>query len=250
MGRYKKITLIFCFLCLLFSGALKTNLAQAHSNELEKLPKLIHVLKDQGAKVKTWSLYTREQGSANSIEEVKKQAQQLKKAFPDDQWTYKNEKMDSRYVGKRIDPKTNTTETLTLLVYPRQNAYQTYLIYVVSGSKWEDQMWKETLDKTVSKNLQSIFKDQQRQIFACTTGVFGDKMNVGLSQKSNSILRELHAHPVEADQEQTFTSVSAYTELWDDSIISQGKAINVQIGIRKDQKTTVTLGTPIITTEY
>ncbi|MGH1026135.1 YwmB family TATA-box binding protein, partial [Bacillus paranthracis] len=46
-------------------------------------------------------------------------------------------------------------------------------------------------------------------------------------------------------------SVSAYNKKWDDALSTNREKINVQIAIRStDNKDTIVVGTPIITSEY
>lgn len=250
MGRYKKkIILIFFFLCLFFLGAVTPTLAKGRSQE--KLPQLIHVLQHNGATITNWSLYARKQQTTLvSLTQVSKEASALKASYSHFHWSTKNEPMDIRYVGASIDNKDHIKESIILLAYPRKNAYQTYTIYVVSGSKWDEETWSKYVSAKVEQNVNELFGGSS-PLFACASGNFSDKMNVVLSEKTNAILNELKATQFEADQEQTFTSVSAYTALWNQTIQSNGHQINVQLGIRKlPNETTVTLGTPIITSEY
>lgn len=250
MGRYKKITLIFCFLGLLFSAAISPTWAKETQPETEKLPQLVHVMQKEGATINMWSIYAREQKQElNQLDQIQKEAERLEAQFPHASWSVKHEKMDISYVGEWTNSKYHTSEKVTLLAYPRKNAYQTYLIYEETGSKWEEGKWNH-ISVSINKKINSIMPERHK-IFACASGQLGDTINFVLSKKSSAILNDLKASPIEADNEKTFTSVSAYTELWRDTIESNGHSMNVQLGIRKvDNQTTVTLGTPIITTEY
>ncbi|WEG13117.1 YwmB family TATA-box binding protein [Pullulanibacillus sp. KACC 23026] len=251
MGKQTK-TLILCFLCFMFIGALTPTLAKGKTQDTSKLPELIHVLKVNGAHVKNWSIYARQQNTdLQTYQEVQSEARTLKEAFNNYNWQVKKEKMDVRFLGTKKDKASALTESITLLAYPQKNAYQTYLIYEINGTGWNASYWTNHLSIEINQQVTKIF-DEKTQIFACVTGDFGDKMNIVLSKKSNAILKTLKAHKIESDHEKTFSSVSAYTELWKEQTIqSNGRSINLQLGLRKvDDKTTVTLGTPIITSEY
>ncbi|HET6871424.1 MAG TPA: YwmB family TATA-box binding protein [Sporolactobacillaceae bacterium] len=254
MGRKKIALYSICFVCLLFIGATSHSLAktQAHHPSLNALPQIVHVLQHEKVKIKDWSIYAREAHTQTvSLEQVKKQADHLKVHYPEFNWSTKTEKMDVRFEGVKTNKRLGTSEKITLLAYPRKNAYQTYLIYVVSGTKWDEKTWKDQLSSTVQDQINQFITDNNGKIFSCASGDFGDKMDVVLSKKSERILKDLKAKPIEADQEKTFMSISAYTELWKETIQTDKKRMNVQLGLRTvDHRTTVTLGTPIITSEY
>jgi hypothetical protein len=254
MGRKRIALYCICFVCLLFIGATSHSLANTqpqHPSSLDALPQIVHVLQDENVTIHDWSLYAREQQTQTvSLEQVKKQADHLKVQYPEFKWTTQKEKTDLRFEGVKTNKNLSTSEKITLLAYPRKNAYQTYLIYVVSGTNWDEAKWKNQISSTVQYQINQ-FIDNNGKIFSCASGDFGDKMDVVLSKKSERILKDLKAKPIEADHEKTFTSISAYTELWKEAIQSDRKRMNVQLGLRTvDHRTTVTLGTPIITSEY
>jgi hypothetical protein len=254
MGRKKIALYCICFVCLLFIGATSHSLAKTeplHPSNLEALPKIVHVLQHENVTIHDWSLYAREdQTQTVSFEQVKEKADHLKVQYPEFKWTVEKEKTDLRFEGVKTNKSIATSEKITLLAYPRKNAYQTYLIYVVSGTKWDEKKWKDQISSTVQYQINQ-FVDNNGKIFSCASGDFGDKMDVVLSKKSERILKDLKAKPIEADHEKTFTSISAYTELWKETIQTDIKRMNVQLGLRTvDHRTTVTLGTPIITSEY
>ncbi|HSU79222.1 MAG TPA: YwmB family TATA-box binding protein [Candidatus Angelobacter sp.] len=254
MGRKKIVLYSICFVCLLFIGATPHSLAKTnvqHPSSLQALPKIVHVLQHEHVTIHDWSIYAREAHSQTvSLEQVKEQADHLKVTYPEFKWSVEREKTDLRFEGVKTNKDIGTSEKLSLLAYPRKNAYQTYLIYVVSGTKWDETKWKNQISSTVQDQINQ-FIDTNGKIFSCASGDFGDKMDVVLSKKSERILKVLKAKPIEADHEKTFTSVSAYTELWKETIQSERKRMNVQLGLRTvNHRTTVTLGTPIITSEY
>lgn len=58
---------------------------------------------------------------------------------------------------------------------------------------------------------------------------------------------------MESLNEQRFVSISGFTNDWDHSIKTKNGKMNIQISLRSagmGERTTVTVGTPIITTEY
>ncbi|EEK97621.1 hypothetical protein bcere0013_51120 [Bacillus cereus BDRD-ST26] len=64
-------------------------------------------------------------------------------------------------------------------------------------------------------------------------------------------MKDLSARAIEQIEERAFASVSAYNKKWDDALSTNREKINVQIAIRStDNKDTIVVGTPIITSEY
>ncbi|UTW70831.1 YwmB family TATA-box binding protein [Anaerobacillus sp. HL2] len=111
-----------------------------------------------------------------------------------------------------------------------------------------------TLSSLVSTRYQDLFKNNTK-IFTCATGIGNDKLNFGLYEQAEIILDEFSAQQIELLKEETFISVSAYTNTWNNLLTTNEQTnMNLQIAIRAKErlggKTTVTIGTPIITTEY
>lgn len=66
-------------------------------------------------------------------------------------------------------------------------------------------------------------------------------------------MKEFNATSVEDLIEPNFVSVSAFTNEWKESIKTKKHQMNLQVSLRNagmGEKLTVTVGTPIVTTEY
>jgi hypothetical protein len=78
-------------------------------------------------------------------------------------------------------------------------------------------------------------------------------MDVVLQKKAEMLANEFQAKPVEYLVESNFVSLSAYTDKWEQFIMTSNDKMNVQIAIRSSEMNenhTITVGTPIVTTEY
>ncbi|MDR7239656.1 YwmB family TATA-box binding protein [Neobacillus drentensis] len=85
------------------------------------------------------------------------------------------------------------------------------------------------------------------------TVVGSTKVGANIKRVSDKILNSLSATYVEGLEEENFLSLSGLTNKWDNCIkTNDGKSFNVQLGLRKAEDDTikVTIGAPIITTEY
>lgn len=141
-----------------------------------------------------------------------------------------------------------------------------HLYWVEKNGKFQMVVWYEQSGQvTGSKDVHLLyysFLDQYRKFsdpmlknvhfYTCINGHLGDKMNVAVKEKVSSFLHTLHATPVEEMNEETFISTSAYIEYWKAFILVRERKMNVQLSMKlqKNDQIHVTIGTPIITTEY
>ncbi|OXS61497.1 hypothetical protein B1B00_09000 [Bacillus sp. DSM 27956] len=75
-----------------------------------------------------------------------------------------------------------------------------------------------------------------------------------MEESAKQILNDFQANYVEGLNEDEFLSISAYNSNWQSRIPSKNdKNLNLQLGFRYDSglnKTNITIGSPIIVTEY
>ncbi|MGG2990379.1 YwmB family TATA-box binding protein, partial [Geobacillus stearothermophilus] len=111
--------------------------------------------------------------------------------------------------------------------------------------------WKHTYDQFV-RHAKSILQEKF-VIFTCLDGHVNGMMDVVLQKKAEMLANEFQAKPVEYLVESNFVSLSAYTDKWEQFIMTSNDKMNVQIAIRSSEMNenhTITVGTPIVTTEY
>ncbi|MGV3488645.1 MAG: YwmB family TATA-box binding protein [Tuberibacillus sp.] len=246
----KRTFYAIAFLLFLFFGALAHTQAMSQIPPTEKVPQLVQALKDEGARIQNWSLYARHQTEVKSPQDFYKKAEQLKGTFDSFHWSrkkYSDGKLEM--TGVKNSPYFNGEEHIIIFSYPRKGALVTYIIYELKGSSWDGKKWVK-FSSTLNHRLDLLFQ-QNGKLFACAQGFYSDKMDIVISKKTKEILSRFHAHVIEQVEEKTFESVSAYTNDWKDSIKTNGRKMNLQVGLRTIKEgTTVTIGTPIITTEY
>ena len=243
--------LILSFIFILFLGAYAHAHEQSYTLQMRTLPKIIDVLTSENVNVNAWSIYARE--DSNTIlnrAELYAKAQTLKQQFNQFKWGQmdvgdeKQLKLSGTLMGKKYQ------ETVTLLAYPYKNKYKTYCIYVVKGRFWNEDQWK-TISYKINDRIESLFNEKNGKIFTWASGDVDGKMDVGMKKKARQLLHDLNATEVEKIENKTFVSLSAYNKQWKEMIQTNGNKMNVQVGLRQQgQQTTVTIGTPIITTEY
>jgi TATA-box binding len=200
----------------------------------------------QGVQVDEWSLYAKKNVDRKTINEVKQMAGQYRQF----NWTFEEDGDVFKAIGYFENKKEKITEKLQILTTLTNDYSHAYILYGVKGvgvqSGWE------SADEYFGKRSFDIFQENVTT-FACMSGSLDDKINLSLVQKSKQLLKEFKASPIENLQEQDFLSVSAKTPLWEDFIPTNNDEMNIQIALRTDgmgDKTTVVIGTPIITSEY
>lgn len=247
MKKNKLMLILFIFLLgfmYIFIGN-KTNAANFSTD----LTVMADKVEKQNAKITEWSLYTRETIEFSSQKEWLKKVDSLKKQFSNLSWEFRNGQDTLMAVGTLKHKK--YVETIKIMSTPINGKFQSYLIYEVNGSSWNDQ-FSNKLDKIIGGKL-GVLYSHKPVIFSCIKGEFNDKIDKVLSSNVEKLLTSLKAEEKEALKEKDFDSISAYSPLLSQSIPTKNTQMNMQIGVRKNglgAKTTFVIGTPIITIEY
>ncbi|HZG58991.1 MAG TPA: YwmB family TATA-box binding protein [Anoxybacillus sp.] len=211
---------------------------------------MAHVLQQNGAKIEEWVIYTREYSqTVKDHATFLQKANELKEKLHSFQWTVKKDNDIWKATG--LYEHSSIKEKIQLVMTVTNKKPQTYILYEVKGFGWSDAN-SITFFEEIGKNLSKIFV-KEPTFFSCVKGEFSDKMKGVLLNQANHLLAEFQAKPVEALQEKTFVSVSAYTERWENALPSTNQLMNIQLALRTTglgEKTTVVVGTPIITIEY
>jgi nitrogen regulatory protein PII-like uncharacterized protein len=236
----KKI--LFVLFSLSLVSVLLLNIVSAKGEQENDLFKMASILKDEDILINQWSLQAREKVESGYRDHYA----DLMKQFPELEWKISQDE-DKWEATAIFSKEKEVNETIRIL----STGTETYIIYEVKGTGWGNHS-KEYIQETVSKTINDIFH-QNVTIFSCIMGEFDDKMNEALPVYANALLTAFQAEEVEKLEENSFISTSAYTPMFNESIEGTSGAMNLQVGIREEGlggKTTVVVGTPIITIEY
>ncbi|RBW68742.1 YwmB family TATA-box binding protein [Bacillus taeanensis] len=143
-------------------------------------------------------------------------------------------------------------EKITFLAYPTNGSFHTYIMYELRGTTDLGKKQRLKIKKFVNNRSKELFSGNTA-VFTCLKGNINDTMGVGLYDYANGLLQEFQGTEVESLKEETFVSLSAYTELWNEKISTNNEDMNIQVALRQKEigdKTTVIIGTPILLTEY
>lgn len=138
-----------------------------------------------------------------------------------------------------------------LVGVPNSGKLDAYLVVTVKGKR-------NHLQDIVNKQRNIITLLQRQalipQISTCIAGIYNDTLSVDQQEERIfSLFHSFQANEIERLADETVVSISGYTRLWDQAILSHNQKMNLQVAAHRDveQKLThFTVGTPIITAEY
>lgn len=218
---------------------------RAEGNE-SKIAHIAEGMEKQNVQIDEWSLYSKKNFEKKSVSEVKQMTDQ----YSQYNWTYEEDEHVFKAIGVFENKAKNVTENLQILTTLTNDYTRSYILYEVVGNGSQVN-WNNVTDY-FGKQAFNIFQENAT-IYACVVGSVDDMMKSSLIEMSKNIVTEFKANPIEQLLEQDFLSISAKTPVWEDTIPTANGEMNIQIAMRTDgmgDKTTVVIGTPIITSEY
>jgi hypothetical protein len=247
----RPLIFLWTLLLIMIMGTCQYSSGEAVGNEsLQPLKTIARVLQDNKTEIEQWTVYTREyaQYIQNDAAFFKK-LDELKNENRTFRWYLDTNHHMKKATGLSKHPFFQ--EKIQLVMTVTKDKPQTYILYEVIGLGWSEKKWKEIVGTIVKKSNQLFVK--QPTFFACIKGEFSDNMKGGLFYNALHLLREFQATPVESLREESFVSLSAYTGQWKNVLPTDDyQPMNIQLALRErlGGKTTVVVGTPIITIEY
>lgn len=236
-----------------FQGKGGDGVRQVFFQKEQDLAKIASIMEAEDILLQDWTFYAREfRAGLTSETDVKEYAAQFKRKFPD--WTWTERTSGETWEATAVSPTSNHhSEKLQIMATHTKKPFDAYIVYSVSGTQWNkasEQFFKTAQFKN---RLNDIFRAKPT-VFACMKGIVNDKIETSLETRAGNLLAGFGAKEIEALKEEAFVSVSAESPMFSDSIDTTEKNnLNLQIGIRSEglgAKTTIVVGTPIITIEY
>jgi hypothetical protein len=240
---------LYVLLILSMVGFILLNIVSAKDEP--DLFKMASILEDENMIIHKWSLNAREiLETVQTKQEAENKVNQLKEQFPNWDWSFSDD--DEKWEAKAVfTPKKDVNESIRILSTVTKARVQTYIVYEVTGKGWNEGT-KNFIEGSISKRMNDIFHGKST-IFSCVYSDFGDKMNESLPGHVNQLLKAFQAQEIESLEEDSFISTTAYSPLFEEKIQTMTDEMNLQLGVRKQRlggKTTLVVGTPIITVEY
>jgi hypothetical protein len=245
------ITIISLILVVIGNQTTEANVRSIFQKEMD-LTKIGSILQAEDILLDEWTFYAREHlDGMKSEQEVKEYAKKLQQKFPDWEWSEKS--TSEEWEVTAISPTSKYhKEKLQLMATHTKQPVNAYIVYSISGKEWNKSTEAFFTTNQFESKLTDIFRGNPT-IFSCMKGTVGDKIDKALPKTVNHLLSVFNATEIEALKEETFMSVSANSPMFTGSIDNQRDHMNLQIGIRSEglgTKTTIVVGTPIITIEY
>ncbi|MBE0185511.1 MULTISPECIES: YwmB family TATA-box binding protein [Bacillus] len=220
-----------------------------HASELTPLAQMAEGMERQDVSIDKWTLHAKQNMSLTEKEFYQK-VQRLKSEYRQYDWVIAQEDKMIKAIGTYTDKKNRTSFRLQLVTTLKKHNPTSYLLYEQMSLETPDS-WNDTYEQFERETL-GIFQEKV-VIFTCLNGHLDDNMNIVLQKKANQLLNEFQARSVEHVVEPNFVSISAFTDEWEEYIMTSKHKMNLQIALRSAEmggKHTVTVGTPIVTTEY
>ncbi|MFC0475821.1 YwmB family TATA-box binding protein [Robertmurraya beringensis] len=247
----KKLSYVLLIMCLTGFAIINIGNKTIVAEEQLDLLTLASVVEGEQIPITGWSLHAREKvDHLDSLEDVKEFSNDLQKKFPEWSWNV-NSKANMWEATGISTTDHGPKEKIQVLTTLTNHQPQTYIIYEVNDVKFSQQT-TQFLENELPLQLSDIFRGKPT-IFSCIKGEFSDKMNKSLPDTVNRLLTQFKAEEIESLDENNFVSSSAYSPMLSETLTSNQKEMNLQVGLRTQglgAKTTLVVGTPIITIEY
>lgn len=236
------------FLLILLIMLITTTNAAAYSNKQEEMASLSELVTENDLIVENWQVTIKEQMKIGRINRLMKKLQQ------ENSYLFSSEKDDNsiRYSFRNIQKDKSISETYNVLI-PKDTKYKAQLIVVIEGNSWS-----ETIEKSYFRKVNLLKKEffsENSTKFACLNTTLSDKMSSDYFFKKMKESLNLLYIKTQVDTVENSTIkeiIYGYTSLWGQEIITMDKPMNLQMAIKNSENgtTKLTIGTPILITEY
>lgn len=222
-------------------GFIFFNIANAKTET--DLFKMASILEKEKIDIHKWSLHAREQIETGQRDE---RLTEIMVQYPDLNWTVTegNEKWEAIGISTKDH---NITETFSFV----SSDGFSYLLYEVTGNGWDSEV-KRVVQNSIYPKINAIFHENVT-VFSCLFSELDGTIKGSVSASANRLLQMFQAKEVETLKEKNFVSTTSYSPLLSGSIQGETEQMNLQLGLRNQGmggKTTLVVGTPIITIEY
>ncbi|ENH96559.1 hypothetical protein J416_10016 [Gracilibacillus halophilus YIM-C55.5] len=144
--------------------------------------------------------------------------------------------------------ESNHQDETLLLVQTQQNSQNYQLVYHMTNTSFTESM-KKTYRQKITQVTKVLFSENM-QSFACISASKNGIINVDSVLKN--FTKRLNIQWMNKTEEMNFYTRTGYTSRWQQTVPSEENNMNVQFAVREGlaEKTTITLGTPILVHEY
>ncbi|NGP44742.1 hypothetical protein G4V62_07150 [Bacillaceae bacterium SIJ1] len=234
------IALILAFCVLSYTALGKERTDQSLEDTKAFLNTAFDVMVDEDVKTTGWSLYSRK-----TIMADEERLAAIKRSLISAGWV-KSPESSTTWQRKSAEQDLWQEQ-----MHVKKHRHTYMLSYELKSSNAEKDRVQAIVKQFAS--VREKWFSKNTTIYACLQGQSSAMISGVLSNHAASLLRAFDATPVEMIEEQSFISVSAYNDLWEQHIVVPSGKMNLQTALRKNRSSgviDVTIGTPIITVEY
>ncbi|MDC3416727.1 YwmB family TATA-box binding protein [Aquibacillus salsiterrae] len=217
--------------------------AAASSNQLQEVSEMASAVIEQDLTVNKWEVLVKEKVSKETAEKTIQWVENNQKDI-----TYSEE--DLGKIKKLIwnTQKSDGINESFIVVIPVEGNYDYQVMYKLTGNNWNKEMVKAQ-QSSISSTIDELFSGNMTKFSCLNTQPDG---NIDSDVFTKKLLKKWNVQPLKQIQENDFVVLSGYTSHWQTAVPTADKPMNVQIAAREGLggKTTLTIGTPIIVTEY
>lgn len=210
-----------------------------------ELAELADLMTDQNIEIKEYQVIMKEKMNNEMIEEI---ITKLREQFKEK----KSEDENSIKISFQDTQKNISLNVLYNVILPKDNYTYPELIVVIEGESWSEDV-KTFIHKEMHSISSKYFTDNRRIFSWLKTEASAIIENAVLNKTVESYLNLTHVK-VQYDHTSNVERkyIYGFTDKWNEKIIMDETPINVQIAItsKKNGHPEMTLGTPILITEY
>lgn len=225
---------------------------EENQSELYPLIQTIAILNETDAQLDHWNVIVKSERHLLTTDEYASINEHIESVLDD--FTWQDPIQQNAQIVRRATKRTPTyqlEETVTIMTHLQNNQYDTRLSYEITSPHWQEDTKNDIISHILTRTSE-LFHEKPR-FFTCVTGKFSDTMKIVLRDEAMNIMQLFNANFVESLEEESFVSLSAYTDQWDARISTKDQSMNLQIALRNErtnEPTHVLIGTPILITEY
>ncbi|UOR11265.1 YwmB family TATA-box binding protein [Halobacillus amylolyticus] len=232
-----------CLLSLtILAGVHPQETAKGHI-DLSPLLELAAFVEDEQLDISEYKIVLKESIKTANVEEMK---QQISGVFPNVKMREEDSNLARKYIFTNGQKNSSFNETFTVIV-PKDKTVSSNVVYSLTAGGTE-RLTPDKIKQQINEIKSRIFS-KNVTLYTCLKAEAGGIIDdVLIYQKFK---KALNITTIEAATEESWTSRSGYTPRWSQAIPLPNGAMNVQFATRTlGGRTTITIGTPIITAEY
>ncbi|UOQ94948.1 YwmB family TATA-box binding protein [Halobacillus shinanisalinarum] len=235
--------LMTCLLSLtILAGVHPQETAKGHI-DLSPLLELEAFAEDEQLDIREYKIVLKESIKTANVEEMK---QQINEYLPHANVIEEDSNLARKFIFTNGQKNSNFTETFTVIV-PKDKTVSSDVVYSLTAGGTQG-LAQQQIKQQINELKSRIFS-KDVTLYTCLKAEAGGIIDdVLIYQKFK---KALNITTIEAATEESWTSRSGYTPRWSQAIPLPNGAMNVQFATRTlGGRTTITIGTPIITAEY